>query len=131
MKILIVEDNALVALDLEQQLLSAGHSVAGIAATVEEAVDLASDGANLALVDVLLADGSSGADAAAELKERFNIPCVFVTATLPEQPEVRRMGLGHLSKPYTGKDVLDTVAAAAAMIAGGRPANMPPRFTPF
>lgn len=131
MKILIVEDNALVALDLEQQLLSGGHCVTGIAATMDEALALAEDGAQLALVDVLLADGSSGADAVAELKARYGIPSVFLTATLPDRAEVRRTGLGHLSKPYTGRDVLDTVAAAAAALAGKMPARVPSRLTLF
>src|SRR3954470_13096913 len=101
MKILIVEDNALVAMDLEQQLLFAGHEVIGIAATVAEAIEVArnTDG-DLALMDVSLADGSSGVDAARLLKNKYNIPSVYITADLPGSPEVRLYGIGHLSKPF-------------------------------
>jgi DNA-binding NarL/FixJ family response regulator len=55
MKILIVEDNALVALDLEQQVTDAGHSIVGIADTSSKAIDLAAEhGADLVLMDVSL-----------------------------------------------------------------------------
>jgi DNA-binding NarL/FixJ family response regulator len=52
MKILIVEDNALVALDLEQQITDAGHTVVGVAGTASKAIDLAAKhGADLALME--------------------------------------------------------------------------------
>ena len=124
MKILIVEDNALVALDLEQQVIDSGHIVVGIAATMKEAVRLAREhGADLALMDVSLADGSSGVDAAEMLKIHFNIPSVFVTATLPPGPKARQIGMGHLNKPYSEEQVVAVIHAVEAILQGSpRPA---------
>jgi len=132
MKILIVEDNALVALDLEQQVADAGHTVVGVAGTASRAIDLAAEhGADLALMDVSLADGSCGIDAALVLKERFGIPSIFVTATLPNRPEVRWAGIGHLSKPYNEEEVVAAIHAAEATLRGEPPPSMPLRMRLF
>jgi CheY-like chemotaxis protein len=132
MKILIAEDNALVALDLEQQVRDAGHTVVGIAGTAAEAIGLATDyGADLALMDVSLADGSSGIDAAVVLKDRFGIPSIFVTAALPDRPEVRQVGVGHLSKPYTEEEVVAAIQAVEATLRGEPPRCLPPRMRLF
>jgi two-component system, response regulator PdtaR len=132
MKILIVEDNALVALDLEQQITDAGHTVVGVAGTASKAIDLAvKHDADLALMDVSLADGSCGIDAALVLKERFGIPSIFVTATLPNRPEVRWAGIGHLCKPYSEEEVVAAIHTAEATLRGESPRSMPPRLRLF
>jgi two-component system, response regulator PdtaR len=132
MKILIVEDNALVALDLEQQVTDAGHTVVGIADTASKAIGLAAEhGADLALMDVSLADGSCGIYAALALKERFGIPSIFVTATLPKRAEVRRAGIGHLSKPYSEEEIVTTIHAVEAMLRGEPSRSLPSRLRLF
>ncbi|UEM23114.1 response regulator [Skermanella mucosa] len=132
MKILIAEDNALVALDLEQQVTDAGHTVVGIAGTAAEVLGLATDyGADLALMDVSLADGSSGIDAAVVLKDRFGVPSIFVTAALPDRPEVRRVAIGHLNKPYTEEEVVAAIQAVEATLRGEPPRSLPPRMRLF
>jgi DNA-binding response OmpR family regulator len=132
MKILIAEDNALVALDLEQQVTDAGHIVVGIADTASKAIGLAADlGADLALMDISLADGSSGVEAAVVLKERFGIPSIFVTATLPTRPEVRQVVIGHLSKPYSEEEVVAAIHAVEATLRGEPPRSLPPRLCLF
>jgi CheY-like chemotaxis protein len=129
---LIVEDNALVAMDLEQQLLDEGHEVTGIAATAVEAVEVARTmGGDLALMDVSLADGSSGVDAARVLKESFGIPSIYITATLPDAPEVRSYGLGHLSKPFDENDLLSTVRFIQANMRGDTNGRLPAKFRLF
>jgi CheY-like chemotaxis protein len=129
MKILIAEDNTLVALDLEQQVIDAGHTVVGIADTASKAIGLAAGhGADLALMDVSLADGSSGIEAAVVLKERFGIPSIFVTATLPNRPAVRQVGIGHLSKPYSEEEVAAAVQAVEETLRGQPPRTLPPRL---
>jgi DNA-binding response OmpR family regulator len=132
MKILIVEDNALVAMDLEQQLLFAGHEVIGIASTVAEAIEVArnTDG-DLALMDVSLADGSSGVDAARLLKNRYNIPSVYITADLPGSPEVRLYGIGHLSKPFDEGELLRSVSFIRSMMRGDTDQPQPSRLRLF
>jgi len=122
MRILIVEDNALVALDLEQQLLDLGHEVVGIATTASEAERMGrTRGADLALMDVLLADGSSGVDAAERLKNECGIPSVYTTATLPDSPEAKRHGIGHLKKPFTQEQVTRALHSVEAVLTGREP----------
>jgi CheY-like chemotaxis protein len=129
---LIVEDNALVAMDLEQQLVDAGHEVTGIAATAAEAIEVAqATGGDLALMDVSLADGSSGVDAARVLKESFGILSIYITATLPNAPDVRSHGLGHLSKPFDESDLLATVGFLQARMTGDTDQRPPARFRLF
>lgn len=114
MRVIIVEDNALAVVDLREILEIAGHEVVGVAATAGEAMPMAEAGADLALVDILLADGSCGLDVARHFAEAHGIPSLFVTATLPGDPRVGRYGVGHLGKPYDERAVTRAVAGALA-----------------
>jgi CheY-like chemotaxis protein len=83
--VLIIEDEPLIAMDLEALVESQGHRVIGIAATHREAVDLVRrQQPGLVLADIQLADGSSGLDAVNEILRSFSVPVIFVTA-FPEQ----------------------------------------------
>lgn len=80
-RILIVEDEMIIALDLENLVSELGHTVVGIATTREEAVRLAKEQEpDLVLADIQLADGSSGVDAASDILNTVNIPVIFITA---------------------------------------------------
>ena len=84
-KVLIIEDEPIVALDLERLVQDLGHMLAGVAATRSEAVKLALEGEpGLVLADVRLADGSSGLDAVTDILQSFDIPVIFITA-FPER----------------------------------------------
>lgn len=79
--VLIIEDEPIIALDLTRLVLEVGHEVVGVAATRDEAVDLAmSFKPGLLLADIRLADGSSGIDAATQILRNFDIPVIFITA---------------------------------------------------
>lgn len=79
--VLIVEDEPVIALDIERIVGEMGHRVVGVAATRDAAVEMAaSHKPGLILADVRLADGSSGADAARDILERVDVPVIFVTA---------------------------------------------------
>jgi len=79
--VLIVEDEPLIALDLEYIVTGLGHRLAGIARTRREAVDKAHAlRPGLVLADVHLADGSSGVEAVNDILKSFDIPVAFVTA---------------------------------------------------
>jgi DNA-directed RNA polymerase specialized sigma24 family protein/CheY-like chemotaxis protein len=83
--VLIIEDEPLVAMDLEAIMQETGHKVLGIAATHGEAVELTRQKRpGLVLADIQLADGSSGLDAVNEMLESFEAPVVFITA-FPER----------------------------------------------
>jgi DNA-directed RNA polymerase specialized sigma24 family protein len=79
--VLIIEDEMLIAMDLESLVESLGHRVLGTARTHSEAVALAKvKRPGLVLADIQLADGSSGLDAVNELLDRFEMPVIFITA---------------------------------------------------
>ncbi len=79
--VLIIEDEAFIALDLEGLVESLGHNVLGVARTHKEAVALArTKQPGIILADIQLADGSSGLDAVNELLRTFEVPVIFITA---------------------------------------------------
>ncbi|WP_027488841.1 response regulator [Allorhizobium undicola] len=83
--IMIIEDEPLIALDIEQMVEDLGHRVTGIARTHKEAVDLfGRTSPKMVLADIQLADGSSGIDAINDILKVDTIPVIFITA-FPER----------------------------------------------
>ena len=83
--VMIIEDEPIIALDIESLVVGMGHRVTGIADTHTSAVDLASKTKpDLILADIQLADGSSGIDAVEDILAKFFVPVVFITA-FPER----------------------------------------------
>jgi DNA-directed RNA polymerase specialized sigma24 family protein len=79
--VLIIEDEALIAMDLEHLVEELGHRVIGVARTHSKAVAIAKAHApGLILADINLADNSSGLDAVNELLRMFEVPVIFITA---------------------------------------------------
>jgi two-component system, response regulator PdtaR len=109
-RLLVVEDDYLVGLELEYHLTAAGFAVVGIAATADEALAMAaSDKPELAIVDIRLADERDGVDAAIELNTRFGIRSIFATAHA--DADTRRRGdaanpVAWLQKPYTPETLI-------------------------
>lgn len=100
--VLIIEDEPLIAMELEQIVRGLGHDVAGIAATHDDAVAaFENSDAGLVLADIQLADGSSGIDAVQDILAIAPVPAIFITA-FPERlltgdrPEPAFL----LTKPY-------------------------------
>ncbi|PKP90894.1 MAG: response regulator [Alphaproteobacteria bacterium HGW-Alphaproteobacteria-16] len=84
-RVLIIEDEPLIAMDLETIVRDQGHDVTGVAVTRDEAVALAmEDRPGLVLADIQLADDSSGIDAVKDILAQFNVPVIFITA-FPER----------------------------------------------
>ncbi|RIK87838.1 MAG: response regulator [Hyphomicrobiales bacterium] len=84
-EVLIIEDEPLIAMDIEQLVESLGHRVVGTARTHKEAVSLfARTGPKMVLADIQLADGSSGIDAVNEILAGTPVPVIFITA-FPER----------------------------------------------
>ncbi|WP_397403620.1 response regulator [Phenylobacterium sp.] len=83
--VLIIEDEPVIAADIEALVTDLGHRVIDIATTRTEAVDAAlRRRPGLVLADIQLADGSSGIDAVRDILERDNLPVIFITA-FPER----------------------------------------------
>jgi len=84
-RILIIEDEPIIAMDLEAIVGELGHQSVGIADTKDDAVRMAERlRPDLILSDIRLADGSSGVDAARDILARFSVPIIFITA-YPDQ----------------------------------------------
>ncbi len=110
----IIEDEPLIAMDLESLVEGLGHRVVGVARTRVEAVALArSTRPGLVLADIRLADGSSGLDAVNEILEDMGVPVIFVTA-YPEslltgaRPEPTYL----ISKPFRAETVKAVISQA-------------------
>ena len=84
-RVLIIEDEPIIAMDIETIVRDLGHDVTGVAVTRDEAVAAAmSDRPGLVLADIQLADDSSGIDAVKDILAEFNVPVIFITA-FPER----------------------------------------------
>ena len=122
-KVLIVEDEPIIAADIESLVEDLGHEVIGIATTHAEAVTMANATTpGLILCDIQLADGSSGIDAAADILSKIDVPIIFITA-FPE-----RLLTGErveptflIPKPFQE----NTVKAAIGQALFFNPANAP------
>lgn len=83
--VLIIEDEPLIAMDIQTMIEDLGHDVDGVARTHDEAIALIEKKEpGLVLADIQLADGSSGIDAVNDILKSVNVPVIFITA-FPER----------------------------------------------
>ncbi|MGB3377419.1 MAG: response regulator [Allopontixanthobacter sediminis] len=112
--ILIVEDEFLIALEMEEVIKELGYLCAGIADDMQSAMEKASDTIDVALVDVNLMDGATGPIIAEKLASEFGIEVIFVTANPTQLGDGVRGAIGALEKPVDLtilQQVLDYVLA--------------------
>jgi len=115
-KVLVVEDQNIVALNLRNRLKNMGYTVPTIAISGEEAIrktELANP--DLVLMDIMLKGDMDGIEAARIIKSRFSVPVIFLTAcndieTLERakltEPE------GYISKPFKEEDLVSNIEIA-------------------
>ncbi len=128
-RILIVEDEALIAMALTDCLERGGHDVMGPASTMADALALcAMPPPDLALLDINLRDGSSGVDVARALLERWGVLSLFASGQMMEARRARDIALGYIRKPYEAETVLRSVEVARAVMRGGTPRVVPAGF---
>lgn len=128
MRILVVEDESIVGYIVGKILTEAGHDILGPARSVRAAIAcMAGPRPDLALIDIFLSDGASGADLARRMRRTYAVPAIFMSATPDECREVASFSgvLGCLSKPFTEHELLLAVDIAQAII-DGQPAAHPP-----
>jgi CheY-like chemotaxis protein len=112
--VMIIEDEAIIALHIRSIVEGLGHSVTGIARTRADAVALAErTRPELVLADISLADGSSGIDAVKEIMSTMNVPVIFITAfperlLTGERPEPTYL----ITKPFEPETVIVTIGQA-------------------
>jgi len=113
-RILIIEDEAVIAMDLSDLVTGAGHDVCAVETTASGAVAAAKrERPDLVLADIQLADGSSGIDAVKEILSAFEVPVIFITAfpdrlLTGERPEPTFL----ITKPYSPDMVRAAVSQA-------------------
>jgi len=105
LRILIVEDEFFIALDAEEQAKALGHAVVGIAVSADEAIRLAAEERpDVVLMDIRLAGAEDGIAAAREIRSRYGIQSIFVTANTDPSTltQAKAVGpIGVLEKPLT------------------------------
>lgn len=122
--ILIIEDEPLIAMDIEQMVEGLGHNVVGIARTHKEAVSLYhKTNPRMILADIQLADGSSGIDAVNDILHAHPIPVIFITAfperlLTGERPEPTFL----VTKPFNPEMVKALISQALFFDEGSRAA---------
>jgi len=118
-RIIIAEDQLLVALDMETMINAAGHEVCGIAANADEALTLVAEHRpDLALLDVELG-GTDGLEAARLIMDKWEIPTLLVTGHVTMEI-ARGVGVvGLVRKPFTERVLLDTITACLDWLTRG------------
>jgi two-component system, response regulator PdtaR len=115
LRILVVEDEILIALELESLLQDLGHEVVGMAASSAEALSLGQElKPDLAFVDVHLSDGPTGIDVARVLAAQQQVTVLFMTANAKRIPEDFAGAWGVIAKPYTERGVREALSYVMA-----------------
>jgi CheY-like chemotaxis protein len=117
-RILIVEDEAIVAMDIEERLAAMGYAVAGHASTGEQALALVEmHHPDLVLMDISLQGSMDGITAADEIRRRFHVPVIFLTA-YSEDTTLERAKLaepfGFILKPFDDRELKSAIEIALA-----------------
>lgn len=119
--VLIIEDEPIIAMDIEAIVTGMGHAVIGIASTQREAADLAGQRpVGLVLADIHLRDGSSGIDAVRDIRSHTAAPAIFITGN----PDLLSTGQGPeptflIAKPFAASRVHAAIAQALFFAGGG------------
>ena len=116
-RILIVEDEKIISLDLQRRLEKFDYNVVGLCTTGREAVDQAAElKPDIILMDIMLAGGDiDGIDAAKIVKEQNQIPVIFLTAYADEKTLNRAKAaepFGYILKPFKEKELYTTIDIA-------------------
>ena len=119
-KVLIVEDELIVA-DMAEEMLNAhGYDVCGIAGTIAEAVALDRQHMpDLAVIDLRLADGEAGTEVAAQLSKRSGVGILYTTGNMAQIILTAVNGHACLAKPYHGAELLRSLEIVAGIAATG------------
>ena len=115
-KILVVEDEVVIAMRLQQRLTSLGFDIVGVAYSGEEAVETARDlKPDLILMDIMIPGRLDGIEAAKAIKVELNIPVIFLTA-FSEDKVIERareaQPYGYILKPFQDREIKATVEIA-------------------
>ncbi len=115
-RILVVEDEHIVAMGIKKMLKSLGYQVTGIASTGEDAISKAeSTFPDLVLMDIMLKGNLDGIEAAREIIKRFDLPVVYLSAYSDSQilERAKQTGpFGYIVKPFEERDLHSSIEMA-------------------
>ncbi|EWY40077.1 chemotaxis protein CheY [Skermanella stibiiresistens SB22] len=112
-KILIVEDQMLIAMDLERLIEGMEYQVCGLARTRAEAIRLAEEHRpDLVVMDVRLADGGDGIAVAREMRQRFNIGALMISGQIDAAQAEQAQAEIFLRKPFEARQLRRAIADA-------------------
>ena len=115
-KILVVEDEKIVAYDIQHTLKELGYDVLAMASSGEEAIEKTGKTyPDLVLMDIRLKGAMDGIEAAEQIRERFNIPVVYLSAHADDstlQRAVATQSYGYILKPFKEKELQTTIETA-------------------
>jgi DNA-binding LytR/AlgR family response regulator len=126
LKVMIVEDEMLLAMELESEIELAGHEVSGLAmSSVQARKEMSAVRPDFAFVDIHLMDGPTGIDVGRELAQA-GIPYVFVSGNIKKIPSDFAGALGAIEKPYTMNGMKNALTYISSIIAGDDNVEPPP-----
>ena len=114
MKVMIVEDENFIAMELERIAQDAGHQTVGPVSTIEQALAYAPK-SDIALVDLSLSDGLSGAQLARRLIDRYGVDVIFVTGSPESIGNGIEGALDVIAKPFTDERIVGALSRAQAL----------------
>ena len=115
-RVLIVEDEPIIAADIESTLMKGDYIISGIAYSSVQALDmLYSRDIDLALLDISIKGDMDGIEIAAIIKEKYHLPFIFITS-FSDQLTLQRakltMPYGYIVKPFKDRDILSSIEIA-------------------
>ena len=115
-QVLIVEDDAIIAMDLESRMKKLGYGVTGIAGYGEQAIEKVKENIpDVVLMDIILKGEIDGIEAAEEIRTQYDIPVIFITG-YADKERLKRAKLvypfGFIIKPFQDKDLEVTIEMA-------------------
>jgi DNA-binding response OmpR family regulator len=134
MRLLIVEDDIMIAESIEEIASEAGHDVVGVAHRSGVALSLAQTAMpDLALVDMHLTNGESGAEVAHLMRVLFGIPSMFVSGNPGDCRNAANLSraLGCLSKPFVDAELAAALSFAQAVLDCETPDSAPLNFESY
>jgi|EndMetStandDraft_4_1072995.scaffolds.fasta_scaffold392550_1 DNA-binding response OmpR family regulator len=134
-RILIVEDEPLIAFDNEHALVQAGYTVVATVDRFRDADAVISEsqgesGVDLIIADIRLRGVRSGIELARHARE-LDIAVLFATAACPDEARDLGIALGVLAKPFQPRDLIRAIGVCEQLLAGRKPSRIPPRLTLF
>jgi len=126
MRVLVVEDEALIGRVLEDELMQAGHTVIGPVASAPAALQLArTEQPTLALIDLDVGDSPAPGELARTLKESLGVTSLFLACETKRAQPFVDAALGVIAKPFDVAELPAALDVAAEILAGGEPPPPP------